>query len=168
MCNVWPSRDAIPSLRVRLLTECGTGWKRWRSKVTPEARAPEMLVRSPEDNGQGRKNTASEKWLGVPRSDGRRLDRVLRPALAHASNYPNRFVPKKKGGGSGRRPLTYFLTSPGTGVGLGAPELSFSAGILWELAAPVVGDGFALCRRLSHLDCVQQPRYCRRPVRPFA
>jgi hypothetical protein len=30
-------------------------------------------------------------------------------------------------------PLDYFLTSPGAGVGLGAPELSFSAGIC-ELA----------------------------------
>jgi hypothetical protein len=45
-----------------------------------------------------------------------------------------------------RPPLGYyFLTSPGAGVGLGAPELSFSAGILCEPAAPVVGegDGFA-------------------------
>jgi hypothetical protein len=40
--------------------------------------------------------------------------------------------------------LAYFLTSPGAGVGFGAPELSFSAGILCEPAAPVVdGDGFA-------------------------
>jgi hypothetical protein len=40
---------------------------------------------------------------------------------------------------------SYFLTSPGAGVGFGAPELSFSAGILCEPAAPVVdGDGLAL------------------------
>ena len=44
-----------------------------------------------------------------------------------------------------RRALAYFLTSPGAGVGFGAPELSFSAGILREPAAPVVcGEGFAL------------------------
>jgi hypothetical protein len=49
----------------------------------------------------------------------------------------------KKKGGYGRPPLDYFLTSPGAGVGLGAPELSFSAGILWDPADPVVGDGFA-------------------------
>jgi hypothetical protein len=50
---------------------------------------------------------------------------------------------RKGKGGYGRPPLDYFLTSPGAGVGLGAPELSFSAGIiLWEPADPVVGDGF--------------------------
>ena len=49
----------------------------------------------------------------------------------------------KEKGGYGRPPLDYFLTSPGAGVGLGAPELSFSAGIiLWDPADPVVGDGF--------------------------
>jgi hypothetical protein len=36
-------------------------------------------------------------------------------------------------GGYSRPPSRYFRTSPGAGVGLGAPELSFSAGIC-ELA----------------------------------
>ena len=58
--------------------------------------------------------------------------------------------PRQKEGGYSRplrtlkRGASYFLTSPGAGVGFGAPELSFSAGILCEPAAPVVdGDGFA-------------------------
>lgn len=39
----------------------------------------------------------------------------------------------RKKGGYSRPSVYYFLTSPGAGVGLGAPELSFSAGIC-ELA----------------------------------
>ena len=65
----------------------------------------------------------------------RREEHQTPPKRKRAAKPPSSYI----------RYLAYLLTSPGAGVGLGAPELSFSAGILCEPAAPVVdgGDGFA-------------------------